>query len=52
MPPTRWVDVARDVRTSSQYLLHSQHVLYDRWELETCAYCLTEYYMLFPPLME
>ena len=31
--------------------MHSQHVLYDRWDLEFCEYCHVEYYMLFPPLM-
>jgi hypothetical protein len=47
---TRWVSPNRDVRTSSQYLLHSQHVLYGQWDLELCEYCLVEYYLVLPPL--
>lgn len=49
MPWSRWISTHRDVRTSAQYLLHSQHVLYDQWDLELCEYCMVEYYMLFPP---
>lgn len=50
MSDTPSFNVTRSIFLQEKSRQHSLHVIFDQWNVETCEYCRTEYYLEIPPL--